>query len=77
MIIEQPARKSDTQDNCCTVFHPDFDVKLQKILHPQPMSGQGGYAVVSRQNQGIDDNIDLKLHLLGRYCQEYQRTHYF
>ncbi len=52
MIIEQPARKSDTQDNCCTVFHPDFDVKLQKILHPQPMSGQGGYAFVSMQNQG-------------------------
>ena len=84
--FHQCMRKDDYWTTCKEIRHtgqllyripPRFDVKLQKILHPQPMSGQGGYAVVSIQNQGIDDNIDLKLHLLGRYCQEYQRTQYF
>ena len=32
---------------------PQFGEKIQKTIHPQPMSGQGGYAVVSMQNQGI------------------------
>ena len=82
----QCMRKDDYWPTCKEIRHtgqllyripPRFDVKLQKILHPNPWAVKVDMRSCQCKIREFDDNIDLKLHLLGHYCQEYQRTHHF